>query len=72
MKYLKSASSEMSLTEMSDLKRIIVHQICYYVKGDEKIHCRQKSANRSKDLQCLWVYLSVEEPLKWTEAETQG
>lgn len=53
MKYLKSESSEKSLTEMSDLKLIIVHQLCYYVKGDGKIHYRQKSANRSKDLQCL-------------------
>lgn len=66
----KNESSDLSLTEMSNLKRVIVHQICYNVKGDEKIHYRQKSANRSKDLQCLWVYLSAEEPLKWTEAET--
>lgn len=32
----------------------------------------KNSSNGSKDLQRLWVYPSVEGPLKWTEAEIEG
>ena len=42
------------------------------LRRGERINCRQKSANSSKDLQCCWIYLSVQEPLNEQKLKYKG